>query len=173
MIFVCCHGDAIFLHIFVLFSFFPPTLYEYGGGICALFSSATPSFWYFYPSRLMTRRPLDDAMETHGRRPRIEARKMDVWLGWRAGERLGEGLARVRSPAGAALMEGKGGLGCCFFWAGREQEDGPFCDNGSLVSGRRGGNLSGMGSKHQGEARDSFGNPSSELSTWWILSFQT
>lgn len=119
MIFVCCHGDAIFLHIFVLFSFFPPTLYEYGGGICALFSSATPSFWYFYPSRLMTRRPLDDAMETHGRRRRIEARKMDVWLGWRAGERLGEGLARVRSPAGAALMEGKGGLGCCFF-LGRE-----------------------------------------------------
>lgn len=118
MIFVCCHGDAIFLHIFVLFSFFPPTLYEYGDGICALFSSATPSFWYFYPSRLMTRRPLDDAMETHGRRRRIEARKMDVWLGWRAGERLGEGLARVRSPAGAALMEGKGGLGCYFFGPG-------------------------------------------------------
>lgn len=98
---------------------------------------------------------------------------MDVWLGWRAGERLGEGLARVRSPAGAALMEGKGGLGCYFFWAGREQEDGLFCDDGSLVSERRGGNLSGMGSKHQGEARDSFGNPSSELSSWWILSFQT
>lgn len=36
-------------------------------------------------------------------------------------------------------MEGKGGLGCYFFWAGREQEDGPFCDDGSLVSGRRGG----------------------------------
>lgn len=48
--FSSCDGDVVFsLHFSLLFCFFPPTLYEYGGGLCALFSSATPSFGTFTP----------------------------------------------------------------------------------------------------------------------------
>lgn len=94
-------------------------------------------------------------------------------VGLAGGRKTGRGTREGQESGWSGADGREGGFGVLFFWAGREQEDGPFCDDGSLVSGRRGGNLSGMGSKHQGEARDSFGNPSSELSSWWILSFQT
>lgn len=73
--------------------------------------------------------------------------------------------------------KGRGVWDVISFWTGREQEDGSSflrrMSGVGMEEGAGGGGVQWQGKQTPKRSRDLFGNPSSELSSWWILSLQT